>query len=167
MDWKHLAEAISRRDAGAEPPRMGSRRVSARYFRFMSVINNRFRGIHWHRDMNSVSPPKTRRRPIHGGSNPASDHHGRWKCRFCRSKKPAMRDTVFDGDTQSMPLIFVGQQWDGGAVMSMDGRYITRSQGRRCEYARGKINQMKIVNSPLHQPLQTSLSPTRMWNWSP
>jgi len=86
MNRKYLAETVSRRDAGAEPPRMGSRRVSARYFRFMSVVNNRFRGIHWHRDMNSVSPPKTRRRPIHGGSNPASDHHGRWKCRFCRSK---------------------------------------------------------------------------------
>ena len=45
------------------------------------------------RGMNCVSPPKTRREPIHGGSNPAS-----------------MRDTVFGGDTQSMPLIFVGQQ---------------------------------------------------------
>ena len=45
-------------------------------------------------DMDCVSRPKTRRRPIHGGSNPAS-----------------MRDTVFGVDTQSMPLIFVGQQW--------------------------------------------------------
>ncbi|NOQ69263.1 MAG: hypothetical protein GQ573_04035 [Gammaproteobacteria bacterium] len=37
--------------------------------------------------MNRVSPPKTRRELIHGGSNPAS-----------------MRDTVFGGDTQSMSL---------------------------------------------------------------
>ena len=93
MDRKHLAETVIRRDADAEPPRMGSRRVSARCLRFMSVVNNGFRHIHWHRDMDCVSPPKTRRRPIRGGSNPAS-----------------MRDTVFGGDTQSMLLIFVGQQ---------------------------------------------------------
>ena len=88
-----LAETVIRRDADAEPPRMGSRRVSARCSRFMSVVNNGFRHMHWHRVMNCVSPPKTRRRPIHGGSNPAS-----------------MRDTVFGGDTQSMPLTFVGQR---------------------------------------------------------
>ena len=41
--------------------------------------------------MNRVSPPKTRREPIHGGSNPAS-----------------MRDTVFGGDTQSMSLDIIG-----------------------------------------------------------
>ncbi len=64
MDRKHLAETVSRRDADAEPPRMGSRRVSARCFRFMSVVNNGFRRIRWHRDMNCVSPPKTRRRPM-------------------------------------------------------------------------------------------------------
>ncbi len=125
MSRRCLAEPVSRRDADVEPPWMGSRRVSARHLRFMSVVNNGFRRRHWHRDMNCVSPPKTRRRPIHGGSNPASDHHGRWKCRFCivtwmklsramqeklpRSKKPALRDTVFDGDTQSTPLIFVEQ----------------------------------------------------------
>jgi hypothetical protein len=43
------------------------------------------------KDMNRVSPPKTRREPIHGGSNPAS-----------------MRDTVFGGDTQSMSLDIIG-----------------------------------------------------------
>jgi len=53
----------------------------------MSVVGNDSRYIHWHQDMDCVSPPKTHREPIHGGSNPAS-----------------MRDTVFDGDTQSMPL---------------------------------------------------------------
>ena len=89
MGWKHLAETVSRMDADAEPPRMGSRRVSARCFRFMSVVSNDYRHIHWHRDMNRVSPPKTRREPIRGGSNPAS-----------------MRDTVFGGDTQSMSLIY-------------------------------------------------------------
>ena len=94
MNHKHLSETVSRRDADAEPPWMGSRRVSAWCLWFMSAVNNGFRRIHWHRDMNCVSPPKTRRRPIHGGSNPAS-----------------MRDTVFGGDTQSMPLICVGQQW--------------------------------------------------------
>ena len=93
MNRKHLAETVSRRDADAEPPRMGSRHVSARCFRFISAVNYGFRRRHWHRDMNCVSPPKTRRRPIHGGSNPAS-----------------MRDTFFGGDTQSMPLTFVGQQ---------------------------------------------------------
>jgi hypothetical protein len=41
--------------------------------------------------MNRVSLPKTRREPIHGGSNPAS-----------------MQDTVFDGDTQSMSLNIYG-----------------------------------------------------------
>ena len=86
MDRKHLAETVNRRDADVEPPWMGLRRVSAKCFRFMSVVNNGFRHIQWHRNMNCVSPPKTRRRPIHGCSNPASDHHGRWKCRFCRSK---------------------------------------------------------------------------------
>jgi len=43
MDWMHLAETVSRRDADAEPPWMGSRRVSARCFRFMSVVGNGFR----------------------------------------------------------------------------------------------------------------------------
>ena len=92
MDRKQLAETVSRMDADAEPPRTGSRRVSVSCFRFMSVVNNGFSHIHWHRDMNCVSSPKTRRRPIRGGSNPAS-----------------MRDTVLGDDTQSMPLIFVGQ----------------------------------------------------------
>ena len=91
MDRKHLAETVSRRDADAEPPRMGSRRVSARCLWFMSVVNNGFGYRHWHRDMNCESPPKTRREPIHGGSNPAS-----------------MRDTVFGSDSQSMPLILCG-----------------------------------------------------------
>ena len=86
MDRKHLTETVIRRDADTEPPRMGSRRVSARCFRFMPIVNNDFKRLHWHRDMNCVLPPKTRRRPIHGGSNPASDHYGWWKCRFCRSK---------------------------------------------------------------------------------
>ncbi len=107
MDRKHLAETVSHRagvlllqnlhfhrpwwsDVAAEPPWMGLRRVSARCLRFMSVVNNAFKQIHWHRDMNCVLPPKTRRKPIHGGSNPAS-----------------MRDTVFGGNTQPMPLIFV------------------------------------------------------------
>jgi len=43
--------------------------------------------------MNRKHLAETRREPIHGGSNPAS-----------------MRDTVFGGDTQSMSLIFMGQQ---------------------------------------------------------
>ena len=60
MDRMHLAETVSRRDADVEPPRMGSRRVSARCFRLMSVVNNGFSYIHWHRDMNCVSPSKTR-----------------------------------------------------------------------------------------------------------
>jgi hypothetical protein len=110
MNRKHLAETVSRMagflllqnlhfhhpwwsDADAEPPWTGSRRVSARCFRFMSVVNNGFSYIHWHRDMTCVSPPKTRREPIRGGSNPAS-----------------MQGTVFGGDTQVIPLIFVGQQ---------------------------------------------------------
>ncbi len=93
MDRWHLAETVSRMDADAEPPWTGSRRVSARCHRFMSVVNNGFMRIHWHRDMDCVSPPKTRHEPIHGGSNPAS-----------------LRDTVFGGDTQSMPLIFMRQQ---------------------------------------------------------
>ncbi len=101
MDRNHLAETVSRRDADAEPPRMGSRRVSARCFRFMSVVNNGFSYIHWHRDMNCVSPPKARRRPIHGGSNPAS-----------------MQGTAFGSDTQSISLIFVEQQWLNGCFIS-------------------------------------------------
>jgi hypothetical protein len=32
------------------------------------------------------------------------------KVQVLQEQKPAMRDTVFGGDTQSMPLIFVGQQ---------------------------------------------------------
>ena len=36
MNRKHLAETVSRKDADAEPPWMGSRRVSARCYRFMS-----------------------------------------------------------------------------------------------------------------------------------
>ena len=56
----------------------------------MSVVNKGFRRTDWHRDMNRVLPPKTRREPIHGGSNPAS-----------------MRDTVFGGNTQSMPLMLL------------------------------------------------------------
>ena len=55
MDRKHLAETVIRRDADAEPPWMGSRRVSARCYRFMSVVNNGFRQVNWHRDMNYVS----------------------------------------------------------------------------------------------------------------
>ena len=93
MDRKYLAETVSHRDVAAEPPWMDLRRVSARCLRFMSVANNAFKQIHWHRDMNCVLPPKTRRKPIHGGSNPAS-----------------MRDTVFGGNTQPMPLIFVKQK---------------------------------------------------------
>ena len=42
MDRRHLAETVSRMDADAEPPWMGSRRVSARCLRFMSVVNNGF-----------------------------------------------------------------------------------------------------------------------------
>ena len=93
MGREHLAETVSRMDAAAEPPWTGSRRVSARCSRFMSVVSSGFRHTHWHRDMNRVLPPKTRREPIHGGSNPAS-----------------MRDTVIGGNTQSMSLIFMGQQ---------------------------------------------------------
>ena len=55
MDWRYLAETVSRRDADAEPPWTGSRRVSARYLRFMSVVNKGFRHRHWYRDMNCVS----------------------------------------------------------------------------------------------------------------
>ena len=43
MNWRHLAETVSRRDADAEPPRMGSRRVSARCLQFISVVNNGIR----------------------------------------------------------------------------------------------------------------------------
>ena len=60
MDWKHLAETVSRRDADAEPPWTGSRRVSARCFRFMSVVNNGFRQIHWHRDKKLCIPTRDR-----------------------------------------------------------------------------------------------------------
>ena len=52
MDRKQLAETVSRRDADAEPPRTGSRRVPVSCFRFMSVVNNGFSHIHWHRGMN-------------------------------------------------------------------------------------------------------------------
>jgi len=44
--------------------------------------------------MNRARPATTRRETVHGGSTPAADHHGRWKCRFCRSKKPALRVMV-------------------------------------------------------------------------
>ena len=90
MNRRYLAETVSRMDADAEPPWTGLRRVSARYLRFMSVVNRGFRGRDWHRDMDRVSPPKSRRKPVHGGSNPAS-----------------MRDTVFGGDTRSMPLMLL------------------------------------------------------------
>jgi hypothetical protein len=62
MDRKQLTETVSRKDADAEPPRMGSRRVLASCFRFMSFVNNGFSYLHWHRDMTCVSPPKTRRK---------------------------------------------------------------------------------------------------------
>ena len=82
----------------------GLRRVSARHLRFMSVVNNGFRRRHWHRGMNCVSPPNIRRRPTYtdGGS---ADIAGA----VTEEQKPAMRDTIFGGDTQSMSLIFVGQ----------------------------------------------------------
>ena len=101
--WRHGSEApcLDRQPHGCGcrapmdgPGLINMGRVSAGCFRFISVVNNGYRRIQWQRDMNCVSPPKTRREPIHGGSNPAS-----------------MRDTVFGRDTQSMPLIFVGQQW--------------------------------------------------------
>jgi hypothetical protein len=61
MDRRYLAETVSRRDAGAEPPWTGSRNVSAGYLRFMSIVNSSFRYIHWHRGMTFVFSPKTRR----------------------------------------------------------------------------------------------------------
>ena len=36
MDWEHQPETVTRMDAGAEPPWMGSRRVSDWCYRFMS-----------------------------------------------------------------------------------------------------------------------------------
>jgi len=44
MDWKHLDETVSRMDADAEPPWMGSRRVFSGDTRFMSLI---FMGQQW------------------------------------------------------------------------------------------------------------------------
>ena len=41
---------------------------------------------------------------VHGGSTLASDHHGRWKCRFFRSKKPAMRVMVVANCARSTSL---------------------------------------------------------------
>ncbi len=55
MNRRYLAETVSRRDADAEPPWTGSRRVSARHLRFISVVNKVFRHRHWYRDMNYVS----------------------------------------------------------------------------------------------------------------
>ena len=55
MDRKYLAETVSRRDAAAEPPWRGSRRVSARCLRFMSVVNNGFMRIHCYRDIQAMS----------------------------------------------------------------------------------------------------------------
>jgi hypothetical protein len=54
MNRKYLVETVSRRDVAAEPPWKGSRRVSTRYFRFISVINNGFRYRHWHRDLDCI-----------------------------------------------------------------------------------------------------------------
>ena len=123
MDRKHLAETVSRRDADAEPPRMGSRRVSARCLWFMSVVNNGFGYIHWHRDMNCESPPKTRREPIHGGSNPAS-----------------MRDTVFGSDSQSMPLILCG------TVVGQPPLFF-RSPDRRIDAGEISLNYSLVKNA--------------------
>jgi hypothetical protein len=44
--------------------------------------------------MNRAQLATTRRETVHGGSTPTADHHVRWKCRFCRSKKPALRVMV-------------------------------------------------------------------------
>jgi len=39
MDWEYLTETVIRMDADAEPPWMGSRRVSIRCYRFMSRVH--------------------------------------------------------------------------------------------------------------------------------
>ena len=39
MDWERLTETVIRMDADAEPPWMGLRRVSVKYYRFMSRLN--------------------------------------------------------------------------------------------------------------------------------
>ena len=143
MDRKHLAETVSRRDADAEPPRMGSRRVSARCYRFMSVVNNDFRYIHWHRDMNFASPPKTRRRPIHGGSNPYPTTTDGGSAGFSGAKT-CMWGTVFCGDTKFMPLIFVEQQ----CMYRMYGSRVTQVQlpWRNCQ-GRGTFTETKNINN--------------------
>ena len=129
MDRKHLAETVSRRDADAEPPRMGSRRVSARCLWFMSVVNNGFGYIHWHRDMNCESPPKTRREPIHGGSNPAS-----------------MRDTVFGSDSQSMPLILCGTVVECGLFIYFTSKKLNHTFHLLRYKSPFGINRMNIIS---------------------
>ncbi len=108
------------------PPWTGSRRVSARCHRFMSVVNNGFMRIHWHRDMDCVSPLKTRHIPTYTDVGNA-DIAGAYIChpwgleprirpprtvevQVLQEQKPALRDTVFGGDTQFISLIFVEQQ---------------------------------------------------------
>ena len=87
-------KTVSRMDAGFEPPWMGLRRVFGGDTQFMSRCQCMRLIPLFTTDINLSHLAETRREPIRGGSASAADHHGRWKCRFCRSKKPAMRLTV-------------------------------------------------------------------------
>ena len=94
MDCVLPPKTVSRMDAGFEPPWMGSRRVFGGDTRFMSRCQCVCLKPLLTTDMNREHLAETRREPVHEGSAAASDRHGRWKCMFCRSKKPAMRLTV-------------------------------------------------------------------------
>ena len=73
-------------DAGFESPWMGLRRVFGGNTKVMPRCQCIYLKLLLTNDMNRRYLVETRRESVHGGSTPASDHHGRWKCRFCRSK---------------------------------------------------------------------------------
>ena len=87
-------KTVSRMDAGFESPWMGLRRVFGGNTKVMPRCQCIYLKLPFTTDMNQSYLAETCREPVHGGSASASDHHGRWKCRFCRSKTPALRLTV-------------------------------------------------------------------------
>ena len=86
-------------------------------------------------DMNRKHLAETRREPIRGGSASASDHHGRWKCRFCicpwmdgsramQEQLPRSKNLPCGWRSQQgapdpcLQVLFVGQQWPAERFIS-------------------------------------------------
>ena len=72
--------------------------------------------------------------------------------------RKAVRRMSMDGRAENCSCIFRTPHFHVGRFC--------KEPGWRCDECPGEINQMRSVNSPLRQPLQTTLPPTRRWNCS-